>query len=44
MPDGGVTLLDKYTIPASTVISAQPYSMHRQEEYFELYLEFIPER
>jgi cytochrome P450 len=44
VPPEGVTLLDKYAIPASTVISAQPYSMHRQEEYFERCLEFLPER
>ena len=43
VPTDGVTLLDKF-IPASTVISAQPYSMHRQEEYFSRCLEFIPER
>jgi cytochrome P450 len=43
VPKDGVTLLDKF-IPPSTVISAQPYSMHRQEEYFPRCLEFIPER
>lgn len=43
VPDGGVTLLDTF-IPPQTVISAQPYSMHRQEEYFDRCLEFIPER
>lgn len=43
VPSGGVTLLNRF-IPASTVISAQPYSMHRQEEYFERNLEFLPER
>ncbi|KAK5047567.1 hypothetical protein LTR84_006664 [Exophiala bonariae] len=43
VPASGVTLLDRF-IPASTVISAQPYSMHRQEEYFERNLEFVPER
>jgi cytochrome P450 len=44
VPPEGVTLLDTYAIPARTVISAQPYSMHRQEEYFERCLEFLPER
>jgi cytochrome P450 len=43
IPVGGARILDK-NIPAGTVISAQPYSMHREPAYFQAPLAFIPER
>ncbi|RMY82732.1 hypothetical protein D0864_07990 [Hortaea werneckii] len=38
------TVIDGYTIPAGTVVSCSPYSLHRNPEVFPEPLKFIPQR
>lgn len=38
------SVIDDYTIPAGTVVSVSPYSIHRNEEVFPDPLKFKPER
>ncbi|KAK4547084.1 hypothetical protein LTR36_001305 [Oleoguttula mirabilis] len=40
----GETVIDGYTIPAGTIVSMSPYSLHRNEDAFPDPLKFDPER
>lgn len=43
VPEGGKTI-DEYFIPAGTIVSCQPYTIHKDPIIFPKPLEFIPER
>ena len=43
VPVGGRTI-DGYYLPEGTIVSAQPYTLHKNEAVFPRPLEFIPER
>lgn len=43
VPSGGRTI-DGHWIPSETIVSCQPYTLHKDEALFPRALEFVPER